>query len=101
MEGTYFIRDLAVILMVAGAVGWLCKRIGLSVVAGFLVAGMVVGPHTQAFPFMANPANVETLAQLGLVFLMFTIGMRLSLRRLRRLGMSVVVATGGAAVAVY
>jgi len=101
MEGTYFIRDLAVILMVAGAVGWLCKRIGLSVVAGFLLAGIVVGPHTRAFPFMADPANVVTLAQLGLVFLMFMIGMRLSLRRLRRLGVSLVVATGGAAVAVY
>jgi Kef-type K+ transport systems, membrane components len=101
MDGIHFIRDLAVILMVAGAVGWVCKRAGLSVVAGFLLAGIVVGPHTQVFAIVVERANVEALAEMGLVFLMFAIGMRLSLRRLRRLGLSLVVATCGAAVGVY
>ena len=44
MHGILFIQDLAVILLVAGAVGWLCQRIGLSVVVGFLAAGILVGP---------------------------------------------------------
>ncbi len=101
MEGIFFIRDLALILVVAGAVGWVCQRVGLSVVVGFLVAGMVVGPHTPPFAFVTEPERVETLAQLGLVFLMFSIGMRLSMRKLRRLGVSLLVATGGGAVAIY
>jgi CPA2 family monovalent cation:H+ antiporter-2 len=101
MQGIYFIQDLAVILIVAGIVGWMCQRIGLSVIVGFLMAGMVVGPYTPPFSFVSNPDRIETLAQLGLVFLMFSIGMRLSLRKLRRLGLSLFFAAMGGAVMVY
>jgi CPA2 family monovalent cation:H+ antiporter-2 len=101
MHGIYFIRDLAVILVVGGVVGWVCQRLGLSVVAGFLVAGMLVGPHTPPFALVSDPGRVEILAQLGLVFLMFSIGLRLSLRKLRRFGLSLFLATIGGAVAMY
>jgi monovalent cation:H+ antiporter-2, CPA2 family len=101
MHGIHFIQDLAVILLVAGVVGWVCQRIGLSVIVGFLVAGMVVGPFTPPFSFVSDADRIETLAQLGLVFLMFSIGMRLSLRKLRRLGLSLLFATMGGAVFVY
>jgi len=101
MQGIDFIQDLAVVLMVAGLVGWLCHRVGLSAVVGYLVAGMVVGPHTPPFALVTNVARIETLAQMGLVFLMFSIGMKLSLRRLRRLGPSLVVATFVGAIVVY
>jgi CPA2 family monovalent cation:H+ antiporter-2 len=86
MHGIEFIQDLAVILVVAGIVGWACQRAGLSVVVGYLVAGMIVGPHTPPFSLVRDEARVETAAQVGLVFLMFSIGLKLSPRRLRRLG---------------
>lgn len=101
MHGLYFIQDLAVVLVVAGVVGWLCQRVGLSVVVGFLAAGMLVGPFTPPFSLVSDADRIETLAQVGLVFLMFSIGMRLSLRKLRRLGMSLLFATVGGAVIVY
>ncbi len=101
MHGLHFIQDLAVVLIVAGVVGWVCQRIGLSVVVGFLVAGMVVGPYTPPFAFVTDTERIETLAQLGLVFLMFSVGMRLSLRKLRRLGASMFIAAMGGAVIVY
>ncbi|MDB6169505.1 MAG: sodium/hydrogen exchanger [Verrucomicrobia bacterium] len=101
MHGIHFIQDLAVILVVAGVVGWICQRLGLSVVVGFLAAGMVVGPYTPPFSLVSDPSRIETLAQVGLVFLMFSIGLRLSVRKLRRLGMSLMVATFGGAVLVY
>lgn len=101
MQGIHFIQDLAVILVVAGVVGWICQRIGLSVVVGFLTAGIVVGPYTPPFSFVSDAERVGALAQIGLVFLMFSIGMRLSLRRLRRLGLSLLLATFSAAVGVY
>lgn len=100
MQGIYFIQDLAVILVVAGVTGWICQRIGLSVVVGFLTAGLLVGPHTAA-ALVTDTVRVETLAQLGLVFLMFAIGMRLSLRKLRRIGLSLLVATIGGAMGIY
>ncbi|HVS52795.1 MAG TPA: cation:proton antiporter [Opitutaceae bacterium] len=101
MHGINFIQDLAVVLVVAGVVGWCCQRIGLSVVVGFLVAGMVVGPHTPPFALVTDAGRIETLAQIGLVFLMFSIGLGLSLRKLRRLGLSLMVATFCGAIVMY
>ncbi len=101
MHGIHFIQDLAIILVVAGIVGWICQRIGLSVVVGFLAAGMLVGPFTPPFSLVTDNARIETAAQVGLVFLMFAIGLRLSVRKLRRLGLSLVLATFGGAIVVY
>lgn len=101
MEGIHFIQDLAVVLLVAGVVGWVCQRLGLSTVVGFLAAGMVIGPYTPPFALVSDTGRIETLAQVGLVFLMFSIGLQLSLRKMRRLGFSLMAATFGGALAVY
>ena len=101
MHGLFIIQDLAVILVVAGLVGWVCQRLGLSVVVGFLVAGIVVGPHTPPFALVTDTGRIETLSQLGLVFLMFGIGLGLSLRKLRRLGLGLLVATAAGALLMY
>jgi CPA2 family monovalent cation:H+ antiporter-2 len=91
--GLEFIRDLAVVMVIAGVVGWLCQRIGLSLVVGYLVAGAIIGPFTPPFQLVADLDRVQMLSQLGLVFLIFSIGLNLGLPRLRRLGLSVVLAT--------
>jgi CPA2 family monovalent cation:H+ antiporter-2 len=101
MHGIQFIQDLAVILVVAGVVGWICQRLGMSVIVGFLVAGMVVGPYTPPFTLVHDVGRIETLAQVGLIFLMFAIGLKLSVRKLRRLGLSLMVATFGGALVMY
>jgi monovalent cation:H+ antiporter-2, CPA2 family len=101
MHGFHFIRDLAIILVVAGVVGWMCQRVGLSAIVGFLVAGIIVGPHTPPITLVANVERVDTLAQIGLVFLMFSIGLQLSLRKLKRLGLSLMVATFIGAILMY
>lgn len=101
MHGFQFIQDLAVILLVAGVVGWVCQQVGLSVVVGFLVAGMVVGPHTPPITLVEDVERVDTLAQIGLVFLMFSIGLQLSVRKLRRLGLSLLFATFVGAMITY
>jgi CPA2 family monovalent cation:H+ antiporter-2 len=102
MHGIQLIQDLAVILVVAGAVGWICQRLGLSVVVGFLTAGILIGPYTPPFALVTDIGRVDTLAQMGLVFLMFSIGLKLSLRRLQRLGLSLLLAvSSGAAIIFY
>jgi monovalent cation:H+ antiporter-2, CPA2 family len=101
MNGFHFIQDLAIILVVAGVVGWICQRIGLSVIVGFLAAGMLVGPYTPPFTLVADFARVDTLAQIGIVFLMFSIGLQLSFRKMRRLGLSLLFATFGSALIMY
>lgn len=101
MPGINFIQDLAVILVLAGVVGWVCQRLGLSVILGYLVAGMVVGPYTPPFALVSDTDRIDTLAQIGLVFLMFSIGLKLSVRKLRRLGLSLMIATFVGAIAMF
>lgn len=101
MHGIDFIQDLAVVVLVAGFVGWGCQRIGLSVVVGYIVAGMVIGPYNLPVALVSDIDRIETLSQMGLVFLMFSIGMKLSLRKLRKLGFQLVFATAIEAVVIY
>ncbi len=91
--GTQFIQDLAVVLLVAGVVGVVCQRLNLSVVVGFLFAGVLIGPYTPPFQLVADLDRVQMLADVGLVFLIFSIGLDLNLKRLQRLGFSVAFAT--------
>ncbi len=101
MHGIDFIQDLAVVMLVAGLVGWACQRAGLSVIIGYLAAGMLIGPYNLPVALVADIDRIDTLSQIGLVFLMFSIGMKLSLRKLRKLGVTLVLATGIEAVLIY
>lgn len=101
MHGIDFIQDLAVVMLVAGLVGWACQRAGLSVVVGYLAAGMVIGPYNLPVALVSDIDRIDTLSQVGLVFLMFSIGMKLSLRKLRKLGVALVLATAIEAVLIY
>jgi CPA2 family monovalent cation:H+ antiporter-2 len=93
MDSITLIQDLAIVLLVAGFAGMLCKRFGLSVIVGYLVAGIIIGPHTPPFSFVLDVQRIETLSQLGLVFLMFGIGLGLSLSKLQKLGVPTLLST--------
>lgn len=80
-------------MMVAGVAAWLCQRAGLSVIVGYLVAGALIGPYTPPFALVSDLHQVEALAQAGLLFQIFAIGLHLSLSRLKRLGLSLVGST--------
>ncbi|MEX2382190.1 MAG: cation:proton antiporter [Opitutales bacterium] len=101
MMGIDFIQDLGIVLLVAGAAGWVFHRFGLSVVVGYLLAGIIIGPYTPPFPLVEDIDRIQTLANVGLVFLMFSIGMGLSLTRLRRLGFPIVLATALIAILLF
>lgn len=101
MAGLDFLQDLAIVMGAAGIAGWLCHRAGLSSVVGFLLAGIVVGPYSPPFAFVSDLERIHTLSQLGLVFLMFSVGMGLSIRRLRRMGIATVLATACGALLVF
>jgi len=92
MPGIDFIQDLTLILAAAALVGWGCRRVGLPVVAGFLMAGMILSPCMSWLSRVDHKEHVEEAAKLGLVFLFFSVGLRLSIVKLRRLGVSVLIA---------
>lgn len=100
-EGLLLIRDLAVVLSFAAAAGVLLRKIGISTVVAYLAAGMIVGPNTPPFSLVHDIARIHTLSELGLVFLMFFVGMELSLRRVRQLGAPLLLITAGTAGGVF
>ncbi len=93
MDGIGLIQDLAIVLLAAGITGTLCRRLGLSVIVGYLVAGTIIGPYTPPFSFVQDVGRIQTLSQVGLVFLMFAIGLGLSLSKLGRMGGGTLAAT--------
>lgn len=80
------LRDLAVVMIVAGVVTLLFHRLRQPVVLGYILAGVIIGPHTPPFPLIRDEASIRTLAELGVVLLMFGLGLHFSLRQLRRVG---------------
>lgn len=82
------IHDLAVILGVAGFVTLLFQKIHQPVVLGYLVAGMIVGPYTPPHAFVTDVPNIKVIAELGVIFLMFSLGLEFSFHKLTRVGFS-------------
>lgn len=91
MHALSFIQDLAVIMLVAGAVTIIFHRFKQPVVLGYILAGLIIGPHTPPYSLISDQQTIETLAELGIVFLMFTLGLEFSLRKLRAVGATAVI----------
>ena len=87
MHGIAFLQDLAVVLIVAGLVTLLFHRLKQPVVLGYIVAGVIIGPHTPPFPLIHNEETIKTFADLGIIFLMFSLGLEFNLRKLKRVGL--------------
>ncbi len=79
-----FLAALATVLGVAAATTILFQRLGQPVVLGYLIAGLIIGPHVP-IPLVADPEIVETLSELGVILLMFSVGLELRLRTLVRM----------------
>lgn len=92
IAGASLVQDIAVLLLAAAAAGMLCKRLGLSVIVGYLIAGVVIGPNTP-LPLIGDAHRIEELSELGLVFVMFSIGLHLSLTKLMKMGIRSAAAT--------
>ena len=92
------LTDLAVVLGTAAIVSALFHRLRIPTILGYVIAGLVVGPHVPV-PLVANLENVQTLSELGVILLMFTIGLEFNARKLLRAGPRslLVVAIQGAA----
>jgi CPA2 family monovalent cation:H+ antiporter-2 len=80
------IKDLALILITAAAVTLLFRRIKQPLVLGYIIAGFLVGPHLSLTPTIVEMENIKTLAQMGVIFLLFSMGLEFSFKKLVRVG---------------
>src|SRR5512147_2262371 len=82
MHEVTLLIDIAVALVAAFIGGVLARRIGLPTIVGYLLAGIVIGPFTPGF--VGNVGTISQLAELGVIFLMFGVGLHFSLKDLWR-----------------
>jgi CPA2 family monovalent cation:H+ antiporter-2 len=92
VDGHALIQTLALVVGTAAVTTVLFQRLRLPVVLGYLVAGVLVGPYTAVW-FVADEGVVTTLAELGVILLMFSIGLELSVRGVIGVGVGAVIAT--------
>lgn len=85
------ISDLAFILILGGIVTVLFKWIKQPVVLGYIVAGFLASPNFEPLPSVANEANIEFWAQIGIVVLLFSLGLEFNFRKLVNTGVSALV----------
>lgn len=87
-----FISDLALILISASLVTLVFKRLKQPLVLGYIVAGFLTGPHMPYTPSVSDMSSIHTWADIGVIFLMFTLGLEFSFKKIVKMGIGPVIA---------
>ncbi|MBQ6576359.1 MAG: cation:proton antiporter, partial [Bacteroidales bacterium] len=86
------IADLALILILAGAMTILFKKLKQPLVLGYIVAGFLASPHFGLLPSVVDTANVHTWADIGVIFLLFALGLEFSFKKIMKVGGPAIIA---------
>lgn len=82
----HLITDLGFILMIAALATLLFKKLGQPQVLGYLIAGFLVGPHVPFMPTVSDTANITLWSEIGVIFLLFSLGLEFSFKKLFKVG---------------
>jgi monovalent cation:H+ antiporter-2, CPA2 family len=80
------LQDFSVIMIVAGAMAMLSYRFKQPMVVGYIGAGMIIGPYTPPFSLILNLDVLELFAEIGIVLLLFVVGMEFPIEKLKKIG---------------
>lgn len=83
------VHDIGISFFAASFAAVMFSRIGIPSIAAFLVSGIIVGP--VGFAWVTDPANIDTIAKLGFILLLFMIGLEIDMRKIMRSGRTIVV----------
>ncbi|MBQ4462280.1 MAG: cation:proton antiporter, partial [Bacteroidaceae bacterium] len=86
------ISDLALILVVAGCVSLLFKWLRQPVVLGYIVAGFLASSHMPYTPSVIDTGNIHLWADIGVIFLLFALGLEFSFKKIVKMGSAPVIA---------
>ncbi len=84
------ITDLAIVMVIASVVAFIFYKLKQPLVIGYLIAGIIIGPYTPPFNLISQTQYLSVFAEIGVVLLLFTIGLEFPLRTLRSLGRVVI-----------
>lgn len=85
MTETAFLQDLALLTAVAGGISILFAKLRWPKVIGYLVAGILLSRHVWGVSLLADESSIQTIAQLGVIFLMFTMGLDFSMSQMKKI----------------
>src|SRR5215218_3173688 len=88
---TQVVQDFAIIMVVASVMALVSYRLKQPMVIGYIAAGMIIGPHTPPFSFILHPEILNLLAEIGIVLLLFVVGLEYPIARLRSVGRKALV----------
>ncbi|TLX67131.1 MAG: hypothetical protein E6L03_07370 [Thaumarchaeota archaeon] len=74
LNGSFLIQDFAVVMIVAAVMVFVTHKLKQPMVIGYILAGMVIGPFTPPFSLIHDVSTINTLAELGIIILLFVIG---------------------------
>ena len=80
------LQDLTVIMVIAGAMAIISYRLKQPMVIGYIGAGMIIGPHTPPFSLVLNLDALNLFAEIGIILLLFVVGMEFPIVKLRKIG---------------
>ncbi len=100
-EELNLVRDLAVILVSAGLFTIISKALKQPLILGYIVAGFLIGPHISWFPGIASEETVRQWSDIGIIFLMFGLGLEFSFKKLLKVGSSALVTAGSKFLGVF
>lgn len=86
------VQDLALILVVAGFVTLLFKKLKQPLVLGYIVAGFLVSPHMSYTMSVVDKDDIQTWADIGVIFLLFSLGLDFSIKKILKMGASPIIA---------
>ncbi|HEU5120199.1 MAG TPA: cation:proton antiporter [Candidatus Nitrosocosmicus sp.] len=91
------LQDFAVIMIIASVMTLVFYRLKQPIVIGFIVAGIIIGPHTPPFSLIHNSDVLNLFAEMGVILLLFTVGMEFPIQKLRKIGRkAIIIATSEA-----
>ncbi len=85
------LQDLAVIMIIASAMTLVFYKLKQPIVIGFIIAGVIIGPHTPPFSLIHNDEVLNLFAELGVILLLFTVGMEFPIQKLRNVGRKAII----------
>ena len=92
-EIPFLVKDLALILMVAGIVTLLFKKLKQPLVLGYIVAGFLVSPHMPYTMSVIDDNDIQTWADIGVIFTLFSLGLDFSFKKIVKMGASPIIST--------
>ncbi|MFA7115908.1 MAG: cation:proton antiporter [Bacteroidales bacterium] len=95
------VSDLALIFISAGLITIIFRKLKQPLILGYIVAGFVIGPHFNLFPNVVNTQMVDQWSEIGIIFLLFGLGLEFSFKKLVKVGSSAIITASTIVIAMF